>query len=276
MEVDMARRKVEPATVTAKDQSTENPNKVGNIIKEYRLKNSLTQTELAHKIDVTQGRIAQWEGGRDIPDDQLRKLKAVLGFSETVKGSTDKNESTMPETSSIGAWLAKQRNEKNMTVSELSAKSGVPIPTIYAIEYGRSQYPRSETLKRLRSAFTLQKGDIEVITAIEKEIKEEAEVKGLGTLTSFDPYDDNDLPNVPGVYVFYDISDRPIYVGKSDNSIRTRVRDHQDKFWFKWPIVKSAMYIEIHNEDLTDGIETLLIRFLKNNAVINKQKADRD
>ena len=72
-----------------------------------------------------------------------------------------------------------------------------------------------------------------------------------------------------------DISGRPIYVGKASR-IKDRVDDHKEKFWFKQPIVQSAAYIEIGDARLRDQVETVLIQFLKNNAVINKNKSARD
>ena len=69
------------------------------------------------------------------------------------------------------------------------------------------------------------------------------------------------------MYVFYDISDRPVYVGKAA-VIRDRVRNHYEKFWFKSPIVDHAAYIEIQDERLRTQIEQILIKFLKSNAVL--------
>jgi hypothetical protein len=78
------------------------------------------------------------------------------------------------------------------------------------------------------------------------------------------------------VYVFYDISERPVYVGRAVKlTIADRVRDHNDKFWFKRPIVDSAAYIQINDEALCTQLEQVLIKFLKSNAVLNKQFVER-
>lgn len=114
---------------------------------------------------------------------------------------------------------------------------------------------------------------------IPEEVKVESEseqgVAGLGSLKDFDPHSDADRPTSAGVYVLYDISDRPIYVGRSQNIAR-RIREHDDKFWFKRPIVNHASYIEIPDKTLRDQVEQILIKFLKSNAVINKQSVDRE
>ncbi len=60
--------------------------------------------------------------------------------------------------------------------------------------------------------------------------------------------------------MFYDVSERPIYVGEGGN-VRGRIKDHEDKFWFKRPIVESASWIEIKDGKLRKQIETLLIKF---------------
>ncbi len=49
-------------------------------------------------------------------------------------------------------------------------------------------------------------------------------------------------------------------LGKS-GTIRKRIRDHHEKFWFKRPIVEFAAYIEIEDEHLRDQVETVLIQF---------------
>lgn len=96
----------------------------------------------------------------------------------------------------------------------------------------------------------------------------------MAELIDFNPHDPTDQPNKPEVYVFYDISGRPIYVGQANN-IADRVDDHKEKFRFKQPIVQTAAYIEMGDKKLRDQVETVLIQFLKNNAVINKNKTAR-
>jgi len=66
-----------------------------------------------------------------------------------------------------------------------------------------------------------------------------------------------------------------VYVGQA-SKIATRVRKHQDRFWFKYPIVSHGAYVQIDNETLRRQVEQVLIKFLKSNAVINKQSVDRD
>lgn len=111
----------------------------------------------------------------------------------------------------------------------------------------------------------------EAIEATERE----AEATDLGSLIDFNPHDDEERPPDPGVYVFYDVSQRPVYVGESSN-IRMRVRGHVEKFWFKRPIVESAAYIRISDQKLGEQIEQIWIRFLKSNAVMNRQHVVRE
>jgi len=68
--------------------------------------------------------------------------------------------------------------------------------------------------------------------------------------------------------------ERPLYVGEGGN-IRNRIKDHAQKFWFKAPIVDTGAYIRIDDVELRKKVETLLIKFLKSNAVLNKQNVER-
>jgi len=93
-------------------------------------------------------------------------------------------------------------------------------------------------------------------------------------MSDFDPHTEDEFPREPGIYVLYDISDRPIYVGKSGD-IRARLRSHADKFWYRSPIVEKAAYVRVDDATLRDQLEETLIKFLKSNAVINQRLADR-
>jgi hypothetical protein len=75
--------------------------------------------------------------------------------------------------------------------------------------------------------------------------------------------------------VFYDVSDRPIYVGESGN-IRSRIKnDHTEKFWYRTPIVDKASYVRVDDQTLRRQLESTLIKFLKSNAVVNQRGVDR-
>ncbi len=50
-----------------------NQEKIGQIIKEIRTKNNLTQTEFATKYGVTYQAVSKWENGKNIPDITLIK-----------------------------------------------------------------------------------------------------------------------------------------------------------------------------------------------------------
>ena len=74
--------------------------------------------------------------------------------------------------------------------------------------------------------------------------------------------------------MLYDISGRPLYIGQR-MSIDKRLRNHNDKFWFKPPIVQTDSYVQIDEKPLRERVEAVFIKFLKSNAVINKRLVDR-
>ena len=235
---------------------------VGPKIKTARRNSGLSQQELALKLHVAQPTVSTWELGKSKPDrTQMDAIESVLGAITREEESSDQ---PLP---AVATWLARALSKKNMTAHELSKESGISAPTIYNLLNGGAQNPQQRTLKKLESALHEK---------FEREDDAGAkEVPGIGELVDFNPHDPADHPNKPGVYVFYDISGRPIYVGKA-NKIADRVDDHKDKFWFKQPIVETAAYIEIGDKKLRDQVETVLIQFLKKNAVINKNKTARD
>ena len=171
--------------------------------------------------------------------------------------------------SPLAIWLTKAREEKKLTILDLAGASGLSTASIYKIESGITRYLREATRKKLESALKMT---IPAETA--KEMAEESEIVGLGKLEDFDPHNSSERPKGPGIYVFYDISERPIYVGQGQN-VSVRILEHEEKFWFKRPIVETASWIKIADAKLRQQIEQLMIRFLKRNAVINKQHVER-
>ena len=224
---------------------------------------------VADKLGTTQATVSNWEKDKSRPnEDQLKALEKILGLVRP--GRRKKDDAVAIDGSrAFAKWLERVREKSGMSVSELALVSGVSVPAIYNIESGRSPNPRENTRKKLELALKQDTPD-EVV-----EVAEEAgEIEGLGRLTDFDPYDESDRPTTGGVYVFYDVSERPVYVGQAAN-IAKRVKDHAVKFWFKEPIVISAAYVQIKDKMLRHQVEQILIKFLKSNAVLNRQSVDR-
>lgn len=242
----------------------------GERLKRARVRNAMTQAELGEKVDVSQALISQWEKGKSEPSKhQKEKLKKILGGWAAEKSADEANEGTEISLGALSAWLSRARNSKNLSVPELAGMAGLSVPSIYNIESGRISNPRDETIRKLERALGSA-----LSPETKEEIREEAEIEGLGEFIEFDPHNDDDLPSAPGIYMLYDISERPIYVGQGSD-MRNRIRSHQEKFWFKRPIVETAAYVKIDEKNLREKIEKLLIRFLKSNAVINKQNVER-
>jgi transcriptional regulator with XRE-family HTH domain len=231
-------------------------------IKRRRKAAGLSQAALAEKLGVTQGAISSWETGRvSAPRDQVVALGAALSGGESGPGRSPSQD--------YGEWLRGRRDAAGKTREELAAAAGVSAIQIYNIETGRTLNPRERTRSALEHALNEQAPQ-ELVQAVE----ESAEIQGVGRLTDFDPHSDEDFPREPGVYVLYDISDRPVYVGKSGN-IRDRLRGHVDKFWYRSPIVEKAAYVRVDDATLRGQLEETLIKFLKSNAVINQRLVDR-
>lgn len=235
-------------------------------IKKARLSSGLSQQEVASRLGVSQVTVSSWERGTEPRARSVAALKALLGELTPEAGEA----SELPESSSpFGIWLLRTREASDLTRAQLAMGAGVSEVAIYNLETGRTQNPQERTRNKLNEAL----GSTPPADAVEA-TEEAAEIEGVGRLTDFDPHDSDDLPEGPGVYVFYDISQRPIYVGESRDMAR-RIGEHSDKFWFRAPIVASGSYVSVSVERLRKQVEQVLIRFLKSNAVINKQHVER-
>jgi transcriptional regulator with XRE-family HTH domain len=168
----------------------------------------------------------------------------------------------------LAAWLNSALQRQNWSIEDLSKQTGVNKTTVANIQLGKTQNPHIKTLQKLEKAL----GE-KVPKEVKEEVKEDAET-GFGELVDFDPWgDDKDapIPEIPGVYILYDVSERPVYVGKSETSIKLRINSHKEKKWFTQPFIDKAAYVQINDIETIRKVERLLIKFLKSNAVINEQ-----
>lgn len=175
------------------------------------------------------------------------------------------------ETPSFSSWLKQTMDRKHIKIPQLVASTGITYAGIWNIAQGKTKAPREETRKKLAAAL----GE-DVPEEIESASEKSAMLFPGFEWGDFTPHDLATVPDIPGVYVFYDVTDRPVYVGKSNKSIRTRVHDHQTRFWFKRPLVERGAFLEIKEKQLCDKIETILIKFLGKNALLNVKSIYRE
>lgn len=169
----------------------------------------------------------------------------------------------------LASWMNEQMSKQDLEPQGLAKKTGLSTPTIQNLITGKTENPTSSTVGKIEEAFGEPIPD-----ETAEDMRQDAEVAGIGQMQSFDPHGE-DLPKGPGVYVFYDISERPVYVGKSITDVRARIRSHREKFWFRSPIVETGEYIGSDDDDMIKSVETLLIKFMKSNAVLNKKEVER-
>jgi transcriptional regulator with XRE-family HTH domain len=246
----------------------------GARLKQARLQARKSQEELANAIGVSQPTISNWERGYPPgPDEsELKNIEKSLGrpISEAASASEPEN------TTDLALWLRKAIETKqrastdNKSLGVLATEAGVSVPTIYNIINGTVASPQSRTLKKLQDYFG------EAPPEVKEETSAARDVGQLGEFSQFDPHDDAQWPAEPGVYILYDISERPIYIGKSKISVASRLRDHETRFWFKRPLVQSAAYVAVKDPRLVLDVEALLIKVLRSLAIVNQKGVVRD
>lgn len=239
-----------------------------------RTAEGLTRDELGQRLGVTGQTIYNWETGNSSPRGQsLAKLIEEFGENAFDPDAVVVEDN---QPGSVAKWVEENRRNKGWSRAELAHRANVTQMTIWNIEAGRTQTPQQSTIERLEAVFgSALPSDADQ----ELQAKKSVGVEGVGSFENFDPHDADNLPRVPGIYVFYDISERPIYVGKA-KIIADRISDphtgHWNKFWYRSPIVHTGNFVRIDDETLRHQIESVMIRFMKSNAVINKQGVRRD
>ena len=205
-------------------------------IRELRVRAGLSQTELGDKLHVSQMTVSNWETKRVVPNkEQEASLKRILGLGIA------EDETECIAHCSVG--YQGQDIEEPFRAGACGALR-THTPRDIRIESGGTRDLRSSTRQKLEKALGRMPEDAA------EEAAEDAAISGLGSLEDFDPHSDEERPTEPGIYVLYDISERPIYVGEGSN-VKKRIRDHEEKFWFKRPIVETASWIKVEERHST-------------------------
>jgi hypothetical protein len=76
------------------------------------------------------------------------------------------------------------------------------------------QDPRQERLSSSLAEFGRSVDDDAIRQLSSTRYSQGAGQIGIGELIEFNPHDPKDYPTVGGIYVLYDISDRPLYIGQ--------------------------------------------------------------
>lgn len=246
-------------------------NALGWALRHAREREGLTPEALGKKIGVPGKEIGHWEAGKSFTK-YMAEIEEILGpLSKKKDANEDADDTTEDEISGFGVWVHKARESLHLSVPELAKKAGIAPPTIYFIESGRIKNPQQSTRKKLYHVL----GEPKELDSDEAQVeREEHEISGIGSLVDFNPSDKSDWPDCHGVYVLYDRSQRPVSVGSSKNSIKNRLKQHQEKFWFRSPIVKYGSYIEVADKNLREQLEQVMIKFLKATAVLNKRDTE--
>lgn len=233
-------------------------------IKSARMALGMSQEDFGNKLGMSGSSVSMLEKGLTSPV-YVGKDDLVYGAWKAVLAGDLRLIDDLPNP--LSAWLKRIRTSKSMSIDQLAEKSNVGSHLIRAIERGNIPSKRT-VIPQLE----LVLGEKAPPVSINQ--PQDLAFPGVGVLEDFNPHNIEKRPLCAGIYVFYDISDRPIYVGESSN-IRNRIKQHEEKFWFKSPLVEYAAYIQIDDDKLRKGIEQILINFLRSNAVLNKQHANR-
>src|SRR5262249_508361 len=145
-------------------------------------------------------------GKRPNPSPVTRdKLKRALqGVQGSATAEADDVDTVPTASEAYGEWLLSERSKGNLTRQELANKAGMNQRTLGEMGGGK-RHGSPVTRKKLEAAVGSSPP-----ASVKKIVDEETTIEGVGQFADFDPHNLDEIPNVPGVYVFYDISDRPI------------------------------------------------------------------
>lgn len=226
-----------------------------SLLRDRRYTIGLSQKELANLIGYSTSWVSQLEGGKkNLSEEVYQSILEALGYQEA-------------DGEKFRFWLINVIVKSGLDIWDFSEAAEVEWSILLEVITRNADACDDETLRRIEafsgSTYKKAKGRTSSVDGYQTE------------LVSFDVYDKSTHPDQGGVYIFYDITGRPVYIGKSQN-IKRRIRDHAEKKWFLAPFVQKGAYVLIEDELLCSFVENLLIRVIGQNLVLNKQGVDRD
>lgn len=231
------------------------PMNVGARLKKAREDAELLQKELADEVGVHPGRVSHWENGHTIPSKYVETLEDILDADLS---------------DSVANWLKDGMEQRGIKAVDLAKSSGITQGYISNIKNGHAISPSPKTVNALAKALAISPP--EAFVAERDSETDQKPVLPVGELYDLDLNDLTEVHNVAGIYVLKNKLDNPVYIGKATN-IEKRIRQHQEKFWYKPPIVMRASYIECSNELLCSLLEKNLIKLFSGSFLFNKQGA---
>lgn len=245
------------------------PEQVGSNIRAAREAKGWIQKTLADRVGVSPGLVSHWETSRVEPSyEQLLNLEKEFG--------SRLRERTLEE------WLKEARKRRGFEEKDLATKSGVSSQQIKNIESGRSKNSWSVTVQKLEEALG------ETFGEDANALPPGKATTSIGQRKDFDPHYRGDKKsqsertdpsakrpwpqkNNPGVYVFFSSDGHPEYVGKAGD-VRTRLSQHEEKFWFRKPVLEKACYFPIEDREMRARIEGMLISVIgEKQLILNKR-----
>lgn len=234
-------------------------------LKFLRNKLGITQAQMGEKLGISQPYVALIEN--ETVDASSRVAQKILELTgETPAKIASQVQDTSEKQVDFGEWLIERRTKLGMSRQSLADKAGVSYLTLYFIETGQTESPRRSTIDAIKKVLG------ELPRAVQTEVVESAE-GGFGEYQgpfSVKEWEDNVDKDTPGVYIFYDILKRPVYIGESKDIYR-RIRQHDDQFWFKSPMVHTIAYLVVKEEKVRAQLEAAMIKLVGENAIFNQQ-----
>lgn len=162
---------------------------IGKKLKELRLSRQMTQEELGKVLGVTTSMIGMYETGARNPSYTVLKKIAeyfnvttdyLLGCSENPQRNiVGGNNDIIDNSVIIGDRIRFFRQNKKLTLKELSLKAGLSISFLSDIENGR-RLPSLENLSKIAEALDVSLSDlVEKDSKISEEINEDAEIRAI-------------------------------------------------------------------------------------------------
>lgn len=225
---------------------------------------------MGEKLGISQGYVAQIENESVNASPRVtQKILELSGQSRAEIESALKK--AAEKESDFGDWVQERRAKLGLSRQELADKAGIPYITLYFIEKHETESPRQATIDAIKKVLG------ELPKDVQTEVVDSAQ-GGFGEYQGpfpFKEWESSIDDKTPGIYVFYDVSNRPVYIGESKD-IKRRIYEHDREFWFKPPVVHKVAYLVVKDDDIRARLEAAMIALVGEHAILNKQHTRRE
>lgn len=236
--------------------------RIGNYIKEQRIKNKLSQRELSSIIHVTRQAVSNWENGKSLPDSEMLVHLSEI-FNTSINEMLLGNDPEEEELQKMTLQLIDENNRKRTKIRNLFKILIIVLGT-FLLYYFLTTYNSIKVY-----VISGKSKNYAIESSILVHTNQKTYIK-IGNITPKE-----DIKEVTIYYILNNVK-KDIYKGRDLNSILVEEYGYGEYFNRNFDKIKDNLYIKIKNSKREEVIKLKIKEDFKNDELFSNNVPIKD